>query len=267
MEPDNPLVGLGETDDVLLGAGVETGNETLVEIYGRLGLDWVWLDLEHKNPSPYDSHYLERLTRAATCGGTELVVRVPTGDPALIRKVLDAGVRNVCVPRVQTAEEVQRAVQASKFEYDDRPGRRGLSQGRASGYGDAFSKSTGDTFHEEADEEVTVGVLIEDEAAVRNLDAILDVPELGFVFPGPGDLGVSLGKTLQYDDEEVQRNLAAVIDGCNARNIPLLGLYGSNFSGRDGVSEAIDKGYQLLGLGNDFKAVRQVLEERMSWVR
>jgi len=266
MTADNPLVGLGETDDVLLGAGVETGNETLVEILGRLGLDWVWVDLEHKNPSPYDSHYLERLRRAADCGGTELVVRVPNGEPSLIRKVSDAGVRNICVPRVQTAEEVREAVRAGRYEYDGEPGRRGLSQGRASGYGDQFTKTAGESFHHEADDELLVGVLIEDIAAVENLDEILDVPELGFVFPGPGDLGVSLGKTLQYGDDEVQAALDEIIDGCVEREIPLLGLHGSNFSGPDGTREAVEKGYQILGLGNDFKAVRQVFGDRMDWV-
>lgn len=266
MTVDNPLVGLGETDDVLIGAGVETGNETLVEILGRLGLDWVWVDLEHKNPSPYNSHYLERLRRAADCGGTELVVRVPNGEPSLIRKVSDAGIRNICVPRVQTAEEVREAVRAGKFEYGGEPGRRGLSQGRASGYGDEFTKSAGESFHHEADEEMVIGVLIEDIVAVENLEEILEVPELGFVFPGPGDLGVSLGKTLQYDDEEVQTALNKVIEGSVERDIPLLGLHGSNFTGPEGTREAIKKGYQILGLGNDFKAVRQVFGERMGWV-
>jgi 2-dehydro-3-deoxyglucarate aldolase len=266
MTTDNPLVGLGETNDVLLGAGVETGNETLVEILGRLGLDWVWIDLEHKNPSPYDSHYLERLRRAADCGETELVVRVPNGEPSLVRKISDAGIRNICVPRVQTAEEVQEAVRAGKYEYDGGPGRRGLSQGRASGYGDAFTKSEDSSFHHDADEEMLVGILIEDIVAVENLDDILDTPELGFVFPGPGDLGVSLRKTLQYDDEEVQVALDKVVKGCVEREIPLLGLHGSNFSGPEGTREAIKKGYQILGLGNDFKAVRQVLDERMDWI-
>jgi 2-dehydro-3-deoxyglucarate aldolase len=266
MDRENPLVGLGETDNVLLGAGVETGNETLIEIYGRLGLDWVWVDLEHKNRSPYDSQYVERLRRAADCGDTELVVRVPNGQPDLVRKVLDAGVRNICVPRVQTADEVRQAVRASRFEYDEGPGRRGLSQGRASGYGDAFQKSSGDDFHERADSEVTVGVLIEDERAVANLDAILDVPGLGFVFPGPGDLGVSMGRTLEYDDEDVQANLRKVVEGCRDRDIPLLGMHTSNFTGPEGTREAIERGYQILSLGNDFKAVREVFSERMGWV-
>jgi len=31
-------------------------------------------------------------------------------------------------------------------------------------------------------------------------------------------------------------------------------------------SEVEEKGYQILGLGNDFRAVRQVFGERMDWI-
>jgi 2-dehydro-3-deoxyglucarate aldolase len=82
----------------------------LVEVFGDLGLDFVWLDFEHTGPSAYDSKVFENLTRAAEGAGTELLVRTPSGDPEIIRKILDTGVRNLLIPRIETAEEVKRAV-------------------------------------------------------------------------------------------------------------------------------------------------------------
>ena len=89
-----------EDGGVVFGARVSTFSPTVIEIYGELGIDFVWLDFEHMGPSPYDSTVFEDLTRAADVGGTELFVRLPSGDPALIRKTLDAGVRNLFIPTV-----------------------------------------------------------------------------------------------------------------------------------------------------------------------
>jgi hypothetical protein len=47
--------------------------------------------------------------RAAEVGGTELLVRVPAGDSSLIRKVRETGVKNVIVPRIDSAAELRRA--------------------------------------------------------------------------------------------------------------------------------------------------------------
>jgi hypothetical protein len=58
----------------------------------RLGLDFVWLDLEHGGPGPDDGTQVENLLRAADAAGIEPLVRSPKPDPSLIRKALDAGV-------------------------------------------------------------------------------------------------------------------------------------------------------------------------------
>ncbi|MDX1747966.1 MAG: aldolase/citrate lyase family protein, partial [Halobacteriales archaeon] len=172
---------------------------------------------------------------------------------------------NIVVPRVQTAAEVRRAVRAAYFEYDGGPGARGLSQGKTSDYGAAYTKDGDVDYVTREDDTVLVGVLIEDIEAVENLDEILDVPQLGFVFPGPGDLGVSMGKPLEYGDPEVKEHIAAIRDGCVERGIPVLGVHGSNFVGEEETKAEIENGYQLVSLGNDFKALREVVSDRRSW--
>jgi 2-dehydro-3-deoxyglucarate aldolase len=263
-EQRNRLAGLRESEEIFLGAGVETASERLVELYGTLGLDWVWIDTEHKNGSALDAQKLERLVRAAQCGGTELVVRLPDSDPALIRKTLDTGVRNVVIPRVETAAEVRRAVKAARFEYDGGPGERGLAQGRASGYGTGFGGA--EPYHETEDANVQVGVLVENETAVENIAEIAAVPELGFVFPGPGDLGVSMGRTLEYDDPEIRARLDRVREVCVEQGVPLLGIHNSNFVGEDGLRDAVEEGFQLVSLGDEFAFVAEAVEERLGWL-
>jgi len=91
--------------DVALGVLENTYDPTLVEFYGELGLDFVWIDLEHGGPSPWDGERMEDLLRAADLGGTELLVRLPHPDPGLVRKALDAGVRNLFVSRNDSIKE------------------------------------------------------------------------------------------------------------------------------------------------------------------
>jgi len=42
-------------------------------------------------------------------------------------------------------------------------------------------------------------------------------------------------------------------------------MYGSNFSSPDETKVAIANGYQLICLGNDFKAIREVFTDRLAW--
>lgn len=101
--------------DVVLGGDARTFSPTVVELFGSLGLDYVWLDYEHAGPNPADAHHVERLCRAAAAADVEPVVRLPSGDPDLVTKLLDTGVRSIVVPQVKTAEEVRQVVEAAGF--------------------------------------------------------------------------------------------------------------------------------------------------------
>lgn len=76
---------------VALGVLDNTYSPAVVELCGDLGVDFVWLDLEHGSPSPWDASALENFARAAERSGTELLIRIPTADPELVHKVLDTG--------------------------------------------------------------------------------------------------------------------------------------------------------------------------------
>ena len=229
-----------EDGGVALGILENTYNPTLVEFYGELGLDFVWIDLEHAGPSPFDGDRLEDLARAANVTGTELLVRLPEPDPGMIRKVLDAGVRSVFVSRIESADQVRRAVEASQFEYEGAPGKRGFASPRASRWG------TTDDYAGTEDDEIVVGVTIENPTAVDDIEEILDVPGLGFVFAGPLDLAVSLGHPGEPTHEEVEEHVEAVRTAALEADVPLGGL---GF-GIDDVNEKAASGYRILNLGS-----------------
>ncbi|WP_396613545.1 HpcH/HpaI aldolase/citrate lyase family protein (plasmid) [Haloferax sp. S1W] len=245
----NDLAATLESGDVALGLLDNTYSPTLVEFYGELDLDFVWIDLEHGGPDPWDASLMEDLLRAAERTDLELLVRLPDTDPTLVRKALDLGVRNVFLPRVETATEVREAVKSARFSYDGNPGERGLGSPRARRWGLA------DDYIATEDRETVVGVTIETEASVENLDEILSVPELGFVFIGPLDLSVSLGCPGEIDHPDVQEAVETIRSNAVDAGVPVGGL---GF-GIDDVNEKAANGYQMLNLGSTTGALQQTV--------
>lgn len=258
MERRNGIREALEAGDLVLGAQAATFSPTLVELYGELGLDFAWLDFEHAGPSPYDAEVLEGLTRAADAGDTDLLVRLPSGDPHLIRKVLDAGVRTLLIPRVETATEVREAVESTRFTYDGAPGGRGVGVSRASQWGGDLADHA-----EREDGSVLLGVMVENRTAVENIEEILSVPELGFVFVGPADLSVSLGAPLETDSETVRNHANRVVAASVEADVPVGGVADD----ADSARAAIGDGYRLLRIGSELTAVRDALSDRLEALR
>lgn len=243
--------------EVVRGMGATTFAPALVEVYGRLGLDFVWLDFEHKGPSPADSHALENLARAADGTGTELLVRLPNADPWLVRKVLDTGVSNLLVPRVETAAEVRRVARAMSFTGEEAAGDgdgnasgdRGVGNSRASGWGDEG--------YEPGNRSPGLGVMVETAAAVERIDEVISVPALDFVYLGTEDLAVSLGHPFETDHPEVGAAVDAATAACRDAGIPL----GRSVGSPAAVSEAVADGWRLLRYGDEMGAVRRIVAD------
>lgn len=258
MDRRNRLRAAFEDGRVALGAKVTTFSPAMIEAYGGIGLDYAWLDLEHAGPSPYDSHAVAELTRTAEVAGIDPLVRLPSGDPHVVRKVLDAGVRSLLIPRVETAGEVRRAVEAARFGLDGEPADRGVGIGRASRYGTDL-----DGHPETEDREVLVGVMVENVTAVENIDGILSVPDLGFVFVGPADLSVSLGRPLETDHPEVRRRVERIREATVEAGVPVGRIADDPAVAREAVAD----GYAMLRVGGDVDAATAVVGERVEAVR
>lgn len=231
---------------VALGVADDTYTPALVELYGELGLDFVWIDFEHAGPSPWDAVAMEEFLRAAESMGTELLVRLPVTEPDLIRKTLDTGVKNVFLSHVDSADKVRRSMKAAYFDYDGEPGERGLAVPRASRWG------LEDDYVMTEDEEILIGVTIESLRAVENLESILDVPNLGFIFIGPFDLSVALGHPGELEHPDVQETVETIRATSVDRGVPVGGL---GFDMND-VNEKARNGYQLLNIGTTMIALQ-----------
>lgn len=97
---------------------------------------------------------------------------------------------------------------------------------------------------------------IETAESLADLDAILDVPELGFVFIGPFDLSVALGHPGEIDHPDVQEAVERIRSAAVDAGVPVGGL---GF-GMDDVNEKAENGYQLINLGSTTGALKGVVD-------
>jgi len=169
-----------------------------IDLLGPIGFDGFWLEAEHGG---VDFKDVSDLTRACDLWGATSIVRVHQNEYGVIYRTLDRGAMGIVVPHVNTRAEAENVVNAGKFA----PlGNRGMFTSRQ-GYG------VSDYFHVANDQTLLV-VLIEDIAAVRNLDEIIAVDNIDCFFVAPSDLATSMGKIGQMNDPEVQSTLDGAIE-------------------------------------------------------
>jgi 2-keto-3-deoxy-L-rhamnonate aldolase RhmA len=181
----------------MLGLELYSGSPHIVEIAGQTGFDFTMLDTEH---TEFDTEHMATLIRAADSFGLSPVVRIQELDQYLIMKALDRGADGVIVPRVNTAEQAQRAVAAAEFPPK---GVRGMCPDvRATRY------RTEDwlEYARNIEDHVAVIPLIEDDKAVQNIEEIVQVEGIKAVLFGPGDYAVSIGAVQAGFSEKIMRS-------------------------------------------------------------
>ena len=183
----------GKVATILCG----TNDPDLIDQLGPLGGDGIWLEGEHGGVDYAD---LGNLTRACDLWGVTSVVRVMDNDYGTIYRTLDRGAQGIVVPHVDTRAEAEAVVEAAKFA----PlGKRGMFTSRQ-GFG------VGDYFKTANDQSLLI-VLIEDVAAVRNLDDIVTVDHIDVFFVAPSDLATSMGHIGNTGHPEVQQTIDGAI--------------------------------------------------------
>lgn len=175
--------------------GVVTGfhqDTDHVEILGLLGYDFLWADTEHSAASPSD---VARWILAAEARGLPTLVRIGYGYQNIIghgQKYLVAGAQGIILPQCESRADVLKLVDVVKFPPI---GKRGLAGERWNSWGIKTEKTATSLAErvEESNMNSVVAVVVESRRAIENLEEILSVDELDFVFVAPTDLSADLG--------------------------------------------------------------------------
>jgi 4-hydroxy-2-oxoheptanedioate aldolase len=177
-----------------IGLWMSLANSYTAELCATAGFDWLLLDGEH---APNDVRGVLEQLQAIAPYRSQPVVRPVSGDPALIKQLLDVGAQTLLVPMVDDAEQARRLVSAMRYPPE---GMRGVGSAvaRVSRWG------MDSDYLARANDEVCLLVQAETRQALVNLEEICAVDGVDGVFIGPADLSASLGHRGNPGHPEVQ---------------------------------------------------------------
>lgn len=194
MTPGNPFKAALARGQQQIGLWLSMADPYLAEVSATAGFDWLLIDGEH---APNDLRSTLAALQAVAPYRSQPVVRAVAGDVPLIKQLLDIGAQNLLIPMVDTAEQAQAIVSATRYP----PlGIRGV--GSAVGRASRWSART--DYLDKADGEVCLLVQVETVTALGNLQAICAVDGVDGVFIGPADLAASMGFRGKPGHPEVQ---------------------------------------------------------------
>jgi 4-hydroxy-2-oxoheptanedioate aldolase len=162
-----------------------------IEIVASAGFDWLLIDGEH---APNDLRAMLAQLQAVAAYPAQPVVRLPIGDPVLIKQYLDLGAHSLLIPLVESGVQAQQLVSATRYPP---AGTRGVATARASRWGSITD------YMARADELVCLLLQVETRNGLQNLDEIMAVQGVDGIFIGPSDLAASLGHPGEPDHPDV----------------------------------------------------------------
>jgi 4-hydroxy-2-oxoheptanedioate aldolase len=226
--------------------------------------DGVVFEMEH---NPYDVaalgdalQYMLNRKAIAESGSVAPAVtplaRIPANgvemNQSFAKQVLDRGAYGVIWPHVATVEQAYNAVASCRYARPkDAPlyepkGVRGDGPATAARY---WGLSTQD-YYAKADVwplapqgEILVGLMCESTEGIENLDEILaNVPGIGFVLIGEGDLSQQLGYPRQYEHPVVRDAMRQIAETCHRRGV----VVGNPHVNGKNYQRLLDEGYRFL---------------------
>jgi 4-hydroxy-2-oxoheptanedioate aldolase len=222
----------------IVGSWVVFEDSSIAELLAEYHYDFVIVDMEHSTNGIATVNQMGQAIDAAS-GPTEMVVRVPWNDQVRIKRVLDVGASGILVPRVETTEEAEAVVRATRYSPE---GIRGVGPLRAAKYGQEFEE-----YVSSANEEILVLVQIETATGVENVEDIAAIDGIDGLFIGPSDLSVSLGTFGEDDSGRFEDAVNRIIDAAHDAEIAVGTVVGSP----DEIEPWLDRGVDYLSVGSD----------------
>ena len=180
-----------QSSNLTVGSWITLGHPAIAEILVNAGYDWLVVDLEHSTISLEQAGDLIRVIDLA---GSTPLVRLTSNDAEQVKRIMDAGAHGIVVPMVNTRDEAEKAVAATRYAPQ---GTRGVGLARAQGYGATFRE-----YLEWQKSEPIVVVQIENKKALPNLEEIFSVPGVDGFIIGPYDLSCSMSIPGEFEHPE-----------------------------------------------------------------
>lgn len=187
------------SNDVVLGTWSQIAAPEMIDLIGLNGFSFTIIDCQHGH---FGIETAENLARAADANNIAGLLRVSRNDPVEIMKALDAGIRHVVVPNIESGEEAATAVSATTFAPS---GLRGACPCCRSG---GHYIRNWEAYVAKEESRTGAVALVETQKGYESISEICAIPGLAGLMLGPFDLSVSMG----FHGDWRQREVSSAIE-------------------------------------------------------
>jgi 2-keto-3-deoxy-L-rhamnonate aldolase RhmA len=185
----------------------------IVALAEAVGYHGLYVDLQHSSISIDTA---AQICQAALHSPVTAFVRVPSMEPGMIARVLDAGAQGILAPDIRSGEAAKALVHAAMIApKGDRSVGGGIPNPRLKGL-------SGGALAEAINDATLLIAMIETEDGVAAAEEIINVDGISAIQIGSNDLTTSMGIPGQYTHDRVKTAYEKVIKACNAAGKPLI---------------------------------------------
>ncbi len=232
------------------GVGQETTSMDVAEVLATSNYDWLFIDGEH---GPHTMDSILGIARTIAAYDMSPVVRIPQAGTGILKQLLDSGIQNIIIPKVESGEEAEQIMHWASYAPRGNRG-MGASVVRAARFGRHAD------YFERAAKEICILPQIESPKGIENLDAIAKTPGIGGIFLGPIDLAVEMGHGVNIFHPEVEKAMNYAITRIKDLGVPV----GTIAVTPEQAKHFAKLGVSFLGVGADTAFLAQGADATLS---
>ncbi len=180
---NNSFVHALKNGESQLGLWISLRSNLAAEVVSTAGFDWALVDMEH---TPNDLTSVMSQLQVFDASGTLAIARPEWNDPVLVKRLLDIGAKGLLFPMIQSVEEAQAAVAATRYPP------RGIRGVSGTTRANAFGRVT--DYFQRVEEETAVLLQLETRQAIEQANEIAAVDGVTGIFFGPADIAADIGE-------------------------------------------------------------------------
>ncbi|HEX4228645.1 MAG TPA: aldolase/citrate lyase family protein [Bryobacteraceae bacterium] len=196
----NPVRSRLEAALPVVALTITTPSPEIAAHAATLGFHFLWVEMEH---SPITLETLRLMVLASRGFPAAIFARVPVIELWTAKRVLDQGVSGVIFPFTGTAAQAACAAEACRYPP---VGRRGSGAGAA-----VRTWPQGGNYYDSADSNVMTICVVEQAAALDQIDEIAACEGVDVLFIGTSDLSFSLGLRGRQNEPALDAAISKIV--------------------------------------------------------
>ncbi|MFY0614348.1 MAG: 4-hydroxy-2-oxo-heptane-1,7-dioate aldolase [Hyphomicrobiaceae bacterium] len=232
----NPFTQAIRSGKKQIGLWVSLSSSFAADVVAPAGYDWVLLDMEH---SPGELSSVLGQLQVFAASDTLSIVRPDWNDAVKVKRLLDIGAPGLLFPMVQSVEEAEQAVAATRYPP------RGIRGVSGSTRANAFGRTS--DYFARVEDETAVLVQLETKAAVEKALDIGAVDGVDGVFFGPADIAADIGLLGKPMDSTVWDLIMPAAKALIANGVPV----GTLVLDAAFAAKLLNNGFTFVACGSD----------------